>query len=165
MLSTCSNDLKYITDENPDRRYTCLWETTSSLVSYAYLVLLSVCLEVLSFSSPRSSFSCFLHIVSVLGSTSLHFLLWVFPFSSHCSFCHYVSFYQWILSLKLHPHIPLPVRYMSIIQSDGSKIQPTFSPPSLIFTYIHESHYPSPVTRLNTLKSFWLLTFKPGRKI
>lgn len=33
---------------------------------------------------------------------------------------------------------------MSVIQSDGSKIQPTFSPPSLTFTYIHESHYPSP---------------------
>ena len=47
-------------------------------------------------------------------------------------------------SSLLYSHIPLPVRYMSITESDGSKIQPTFSPPSLTFTYIHESQYPSP---------------------
>lgn len=136
MLSTCSNDLKYITDENPDRRHTDMSETTSSLVSYAYLGLLSVRLEVLSlFSSPRSSFSCFLHIVSVLWLYFFTLSPLGIPIFLSLQLLPLHSFYQWILSLKLHPHIPLPVRYMSIIQPDGSKIQPTFSPPSLIFTY------------------------------
>ena len=52
-----------------------------------------------------------------------------------CFFLSVNSFFETVFphstACEIHEHYSI------------SKIQPTFSPPSLTFTYIHESHYPS----------------------
>ena len=83
----------------------------------SYIQYLFLALLLYAFSSRNSHFPLIAASATMFFLSVNSFFETVFPHSTAC---------------EIHEHYSI------------SKIQPTFSPPSLTFTYIRESHYPSP---------------------